>query len=1249
MGVAVLVGSFGLALRHTWITAIPLTSGDWQWPDHGRISSWFPWPPIWDATINFGLPRFAESYRAPALSAAAFLLRLGIDWGVSEKVLYFLPLAVLLPVGAWLLAREVLGPTRWALLAPLLLVGNTYVLVESNGHVPILLADAISCLSLVALMQCMKKSSWLWAIVTGLLMGVESAFELRIVYITAVLMVLYYVVLAAYDPSWRNLARRAALGIVAGFTFLATQAYWVLPLLTYHGTPGIPTPQVPDFPIIDLAHGLAGVEPYWTGAQPAHLVAAPLDPTLLILPLLALLPLVARRLRKEVIWLVVCALLFAFWAKTDTAPLGGVYDWMYSHVPGWKLWREGSKFLFVVVIASAILVPAAVQMGMKWAARNDHLHIGRLMAAGVVSIALLLSAGPLAVLEQGTLGSTTVPTPEPSSFKDLSGLVDADPQGGSILWFGGPEITRLARIHRFNVASVAHPLVRLTGTPGTKKADPFIRFCADAAQPYCYLDDQMFPLLVQQSGARYIVAPQAPEIGEIPAGISRSWLRDRLYAMYGQPQKIGAGRPDELNVWRVSPAPAVAGYAGVAYVDSGPWSTKASLPALRALGVPAVYRQTLGEEAVLPGRHTPPDSVAVLPVLSGAVWSSVPRRVALLATGVGPILALDVAGKRLRLPIIQPVPRLPGWSLYGPLDVPAGSSTVGQDSAAPGPMIEWSTLTAGLLTGQPIAPDSVVESSWSEQVTANWSGPAPRWIELRRTFDVGWTLSQSNAQFVADGLYNVYHLEAQPARSASSARLRFEYSTVPWERIGLTLSVLAVAVGLLAIGALARYRKRRAGPTPATEEEPEVIELAATGGARLAVALGYAGLVLLVLAGGAVFARWTGLPSSNPSLFPDNDPYRLDIGFTAAGMAFLGAGVVIKLVEASLDGRGPRLSWHRKPSKKLIAGVVGVLLLAGCQLSTPPQSTDTLLLHGQIQRLSGRWDACIRDYSEALRRDDTLVVAYIGRASCSLGRTGDDIAPVHDLSRAIVLAPGDPTLLIDRAVGDVAIGDIAAAVSDLRLAAAYPGARDVDYLAVIDRLLVIPASAEAQQVAAQGMKQFPRSPLIPAGRASVDVALEQEDAAIKDFALADQLAVLSADRAIVLARRGQYEVLRHMYTAAVTDLTESARLNSANYQVYADLARAHLGQDETQTAISDLRSAIGAYEGEVAGDAQPFGIEGTIKASLYELLGRTEFAAHDAAHAVVDFRSALASLPPTASDLASRIRDEIASVGAEAP
>ena len=125
------------------------------------------------------------------------------------------------------------------------------------------------------------------------------------------------------------------------------------------------------------------------------------------LPLVALMPLIARRLTPEVLWLAVAALLFAYFVNTDNPPFGGIYDWMYSHVPGWNLFREGSKFLFVVGMAYAILIPIALKMAFEWAAtRTSSLsrYLIRSLAATAAFGVVVISAFTVGVLQSGALG-----------------------------------------------------------------------------------------------------------------------------------------------------------------------------------------------------------------------------------------------------------------------------------------------------------------------------------------------------------------------------------------------------------------------------------------------------------------------------------------------------------------------------------------------------------------------------------------------------------------------------------------------------------------------------------------------------------------------------------------------------------------------------------------------------------------------------------------------------------------------------
>ena len=113
---------------------------------------------------------------------------LGVGWTVTEKLLYFVPFAVLLPVGGWLLAREIMGRTKWALLTPVLLLGATYFMLESNGEVPLALGEVVSFFVLIAFLKTVRQLSFRWALITGVLLSVVAVYDVRPAYLCVLLM-----------------------------------------------------------------------------------------------------------------------------------------------------------------------------------------------------------------------------------------------------------------------------------------------------------------------------------------------------------------------------------------------------------------------------------------------------------------------------------------------------------------------------------------------------------------------------------------------------------------------------------------------------------------------------------------------------------------------------------------------------------------------------------------------------------------------------------------------------------------------------------------------------------------------------------------------------------------------------------------------------------------------------------------------------------------------------------------------------
>ena len=1253
----------GVAVRHSWISTQPLAAGDWAWRDGPRLSSYFPWPGIWDPSLGLGgANRFLAAFRFPVYAVAGLMSRLGASWTVIEKLLYFVPFAALLPVAGWLLAREIMGSTRWTLLTPLLLLGNTYFLIESNGEIPLTLSEAIGMVALLGFLRAMRRRSLGWALLTGLLVAAACAFDIRPAYLCVVLMAMYFVILALTTLDWRVLVRRAMLGVLVIAVFVGTQAFWLLPLLSYHGNAGLPIPPTPDFPILTLSHGLAGVIALWTGGLPSVNVQAPLNPLFLTLPLVALMPLSARRLTPEILWLAVAALLFAYFVNTDNPPFGGIYDWMYSHVPGWNLFREGSKFLFVVGMAYAILIPVALRMAIEWAAtRTSSLRrtlvrtLATVVAAGVVGISLWT----VGVLQSGALDSSTNPTVEPASFMTLSAMLAHDSRPGSLLWFGAPVTTEGLRHHTFIIASPTHPDVNLTGSYNASddvtRRDPFQLFCGDPNVPYCYLDPQLFPYLTQTLGAAYIVVPSVPGVGTFPHGITRSWLQQQVTSMFGAPAALGTGN-SQILVWRLTaPDPAVTTAAAVALVNGGTWTAAQALPALEAMAVPAAFMGTFDNSHYPAAPAALPDAVDVLPRTDGGCVGTAPSDVVVMAHTTSPSLVLNIANTNRSLQRVAATARLPGWAIYGPVNIGAGN--VPMSTAATnidlGPCIAWSQLAASALGSHSNGVTTVSVGSNGEQVTAASSSGDDHWVELRRLYDPGWRLDGVRPASTGDGIFALYRLDAT---RAASPKLTFAFSTLLWEHIGLLAAALVLILTLAA--AVIDFRRHR-GQANAMETQFAEVLLVPSPTGRWVASIG---MTVLAFSALASTIEWFGVPSVAPITSFASDPYALDVGYGATAIAVLLLSVALRMVTHIRRAGAvvPSLNSPRFPARAGIA--VALLAIASVTLISCGSSPGNVQgLISQAQQAGGVSEAaqgqsivdarlarsshhpllCIADYTQALNTFPNLTLAYAGRGACYLSGGKNSAAAVHDYTEAIGLAPTQSALFLDRAAADRSSGNVSAALADYREGALLPAATPNQQLSAIDGLLALADDDAARAVYTQAVERHPQASVLHIAAADIAIADGDSAAAALDYTTALQLATTKAEVGQGLTRVCHFEVLLHEYAKAAVDCADAAQVSPTASGAYDDLSAVQLALGNPATALVDINSAIGAWIGDIGVYAQPSGVDGFGLARLYSARAWIEVQLHDISGAIADFTQAQLDLPTAAPDIRARLKAAI--------
>ncbi len=1256
--VCLILGILGLLVRQSWLNLQPLVSGDQGWATITRLKTFGPWPTIWDPTDGLGgLNGLFNDFRFPMYAVEGILANLGAHWNVIQRVVLYFPEAILAPISSWLLAREILGKTRWTLLSPLLFVASTYMITEGNGEIPLALGAAVGCLVLVAFLKMVRQRSVPWAIATGLLMAVCATSDIRPAYVTALILIIYLPVLFAAEPKGRLILARLGLASIAGVTFLLTQTFWILPTLAYGNLSGLPIPSQPDFNIITLIHGITGVIPEWTGANPTPLVQGTLNPLFILLPMVALIALTSRKLKPEYLWLAIVAVVFGFLAKTNNAPLGSLYDWLFMHLPGFNLFREGSKFQYPVVMAFSILIPASLMTLSTWRKRpSKRSRVGIPIAiTAILGLTVLMSAASIISLESGALLGTTVPIAEPSSFVSLTQMLNHDSKPGQVLWFGAPRFyTATGESHGYNIASKTHPIYTLNGNINSIQViarDPLQSFCRVYSQPYCYVTSSIFPYLVAQTNTTYLVSPAGLGIWSLPGGLTNQWLEKQVSSMFGQPMTLGTGAT-AIYVWHIpTKAQPVTNYLAVGEVDSGTWSLPSILPAVQALNIPPAFRQIYAENNLPVAPAGLPSSISISPLTSGTCTVGRSGEYAMMMKSALSSTQISSGSGVLALSRLASSVRAPGWSFYGPVKLSAGKNEVAAigSNVTQGPCVLWSSLTRRVLSSSGASSSYPTSAFNSEQLTSHFTGTVGPWTQLNVGYDSGWRMRGSKIALPGEALFNLFYTPTGSTSSTAS----FTFKTLGSEKIGFLVSSIS---SLIALALLLWPRFRRRFKVPVDAQLPYFPE------SNLGASFASLGVVFFGLTTVAETYNWLGIPSRFPWASVTGNPYLLSTIFATMAIILVLLAGVVRIVPPLL---GERLrssvnSTLRINKPQAVAAAVLAATLSACTLgssgninqvlvqaaqagATSPKIMGSSIQAARLSFVANNPTSCIADYTSALSTYPQLPSIFTGRANCyeSRGVQMADAA-LQDYLASQKLMPFNPDVYYRLAAAYRLVGNVKMSRNSYLKLASMPNASAQLVSNAVQGLISLKFMADAQAALRIQFERFPNNPISFMAASDLAAAENQDvkaqayiiqaENAAPSFSLAAGQAA-GAECRFLLARLEFNRALTYCKVALVSQQNQSALWDDIS-AIYA--TQGHLGQ-----AISAMNSAIGSFEANIGPYAQQSGISGFGLSNLYEEQGRLYVEVYNSKAAVADFEKAISFLPPNSPDSLAQYKNDI--------
>ena len=355
----VLIFSYLFFIFHAWI--IPqgvLSYADALYFYPSLLLSWFTNLSFsWFTYIDLGsnnayvLNQFFPSYLGGLF---AFL---GIDYSLSERIIFFIPIVIISVLGSFFLLKKLLKTTNYIILGiPILLFifnPSSYFFFKWPK---IALAYVFIPLALWSFMKFLEKrtNTWMYSFIFIFFI---TFLDMRMGFFAALFILLYFLgkLIVGY-PLSRSLINQF---IFIGIIFLLLSSFFVLPLVIKTNQASIGTVTGRDvfgLNFYNLSYALTTYHPFWTGSTIEVFTVHPIIFFFWFLPIFAFGALFYAKKNKAILYFTAIALFGIFMGKGSDVPLRNAYQWLYGHLIFFDFNRDPSRWYVLTVIAYVILI-----------------------------------------------------------------------------------------------------------------------------------------------------------------------------------------------------------------------------------------------------------------------------------------------------------------------------------------------------------------------------------------------------------------------------------------------------------------------------------------------------------------------------------------------------------------------------------------------------------------------------------------------------------------------------------------------------------------------------------------------------------------------------------------------------------------------------------------------------------------------------------------------------------------------------
>jgi hypothetical protein len=336
-------------------------------------------------------------------------------------------------------------------------VTTTYLaLILTGGQFTVSAGYALMPLALWLFYRALRQPAASRLVLTALCLSVQMMYDVRSTYLTLgvlLLFALYYTLAQrSFTEALHVVVRMAVQCAIVGIVVILIHAFWLLPG-HFAVKMGLPTGYdatrwVDLLSYMRMSHAFALYHPWWYSQAD---VQASVDPIFLLLPLVIFLILLRKHLNFVDLFLLSTAIVAIFLVKGSNSPSGLVYDWLFTHVQGFSMYRDPSKFFQPLGLAYALLLGRAaviLPIGKEKKTSNSCAVLMRAVMPTTCIGLVLLQALPVAA---NTRWGTLAPQFVPADYIAYNRYIDRQSEFFRVLWYPG--------FYPFESFSSLHPII----------------------------------------------------------------------------------------------------------------------------------------------------------------------------------------------------------------------------------------------------------------------------------------------------------------------------------------------------------------------------------------------------------------------------------------------------------------------------------------------------------------------------------------------------------------------------------------------------------------------------------------------------------------------------------------------------------------------------------------------------------------------------------------------------------------------